>query len=208
MQIRTKFTKPPARRVPGNPSTPPRAWSRGFRAAAIHDRRPATRPKLRSPTAPPSLDLEASVVANRKRRLRRLLPRLLDARPPAVRRHEGLLRSRPGRSDQRARPHRRISAAQGHRFLAGSFSNAAGSRTYKLFIPSRHQGEPLPLVVMLHGCTQSPEDFAAGTRMNFLAEEQTCAWSPIPSSRAEPTSRNAGTGFAPATSSAAAANLR
>jgi hypothetical protein len=26
---------------------------------------------------------------------------------------------------------------------------------------------------MLHGCT-SPDDFAAGTRMNFLAEEQNC----------------------------------
>jgi poly(3-hydroxybutyrate) depolymerase len=29
-------------------------------------------------------------------------------------------------------------------------------------------------IASLHGCTQSPNDFAAGTRMNFLAEEQNC----------------------------------
>ena len=63
---------------------------------------------------------------------------------------------------------------EGTRFIAGTFSNAAGSRTYKLFIPSRCQEQRLPLIVMLHGCTQSPDDFAAGTRMNFLAEEQNC----------------------------------
>ncbi|WP_407116275.1 alpha/beta hydrolase family esterase [Bradyrhizobium sp. LMG 9283] len=63
---------------------------------------------------------------------------------------------------------------EGTQFIAGTFSNAAGSRTYKLFIPSRFQGQRLPLIVMLHGCTQSPDDFAAGTRMNFLAEEQNC----------------------------------
>jgi poly(hydroxyalkanoate) depolymerase family esterase len=63
---------------------------------------------------------------------------------------------------------------EGARFIEGIYSNPAGSRAYKLFIPSRYQGQPLPLVVMLHGCTQSPDDFAAGTRMNFVAEEQTC----------------------------------
>jgi poly(hydroxyalkanoate) depolymerase family esterase len=63
---------------------------------------------------------------------------------------------------------------EGARFIEGTYSNPAGSRAYRLFIPSRYQGQPLPLVVMLHGCTQSPEDFAAGTRMNFIAEEQTC----------------------------------
>lgn len=44
--------------------------------------------------------------------------------------------------------------------------------TYKLFIPSRAGAEPLPLLVMLHGCTQSPDDFAAGTRMNERAEAE------------------------------------
>jgi len=63
---------------------------------------------------------------------------------------------------------------EGARFIEGTYRNPAGSRAYRLFIPSRYQGQPLPLVVMLHGCTQSPDDFAAGTRMNFIAEEQTC----------------------------------
>jgi poly(hydroxyalkanoate) depolymerase family esterase len=60
---------------------------------------------------------------------------------------------------------------EGARFEERSFANQAGSRAYKLYVPSNYKGEPLPLVIMLHGCTQSPDDFAAGTRMNQIAEE-------------------------------------
>jgi poly(hydroxyalkanoate) depolymerase family esterase len=59
----------------------------------------------------------------------------------------------------------------GARFLDLAFTGEAGSRPYKLYIPASLGAGPVPLVVMLHGCTQSPEDFAAGTRMNALAEE-------------------------------------
>lgn len=57
--------------------------------------------------------------------------------------------------------------------LERRFGNHAGSRAYDLFVPSSHGGgSPLPLVVMLHGCSQTSRDFAIGTRMDELAEEQ------------------------------------
>ena len=61
---------------------------------------------------------------------------------------------------------------KGARFEEHSYANEAGSRRYKLFVPSSYCADKLPLVVMLHGCKQAPDDFAAGTRMNELAEQQ------------------------------------
>jgi poly(hydroxyalkanoate) depolymerase family esterase len=54
-------------------------------------------------------------------------------------------------------------------FIAGRYIGAAGARDYKLFIPPAAGPRALPLVVMLHGCTQNPDDFAAGTGMNDAA---------------------------------------
>ncbi|KQT84089.1 PHB depolymerase family esterase [Aurantimonas sp. Leaf443] len=61
--------------------------------------------------------------------------------------------------------------APGARFESLDHTGMAGTRAYRLYVPSTYREAPMPLVVMLHGCTQSPEDFAAGTRMNEVAEE-------------------------------------
>ena len=57
-------------------------------------------------------------------------------------------------------------------FISGTHTHATLTRRYKLYIPPGHAGKALPLVVMLHGCTQNPDDFAAGTGMNQRAQAQ------------------------------------
>jgi poly(hydroxyalkanoate) depolymerase family esterase len=64
--------------------------------------------------------------------------------------------------------------SQAGQFLAQSFTNPFGTRPYKLYVPHGYQGQKVPLIVMLHGCTQSPDDFAAGTGMNAAADAAVC----------------------------------
>ena len=57
-------------------------------------------------------------------------------------------------------------------FIAGVHHEAGAQRGYKLYVPPGRDGRPAPLVVMLHGCKQDPDDFAAGTAMNEAARER------------------------------------
>lgn len=60
---------------------------------------------------------------------------------------------------------------EGAEFRNLHYSDAAGGRRYRLYVPASRGAGLQGLVVMLHGCTQTPEDFAVGTGMNALAEE-------------------------------------
>jgi poly(hydroxyalkanoate) depolymerase family esterase len=71
----------------------------------------------------------------------------------------------------RIKPRKPLEIPDGAQYLSRSYVCAAGRRSYKLYVPGRQQVGRRPLLVMLHGGTQDADDFAAGTRMNALAEE-------------------------------------
>lgn len=64
-------------------------------------------------------------------------------------------------------------SANAEQWLGGSHAHQGRQLDYKLYIPPRAAGQTgqRPLILMLHGCTQSPDDFAIGTRMNVLARD-------------------------------------
>jgi poly(hydroxyalkanoate) depolymerase family esterase len=103
-------------------------------------------------------------------------PALRSEREPI----EGIFRvidPEPVRTAETPQPQPRPSLDAGAlegKFLAASYTNKAGTRAYKLYVPRGFHGQMLPLVVMLHGCKQNPDDFAIGTRMNQVADEQMC----------------------------------
>jgi poly(hydroxyalkanoate) depolymerase family esterase len=76
------------------------------------------------------------------------------------------------------RPAVNVDVPPGAQFLSQTHAGVHGARDYRLYVPARQPDGPMPLIVMLHGCTQSPEDFAVATGMNDLAEDAGClvAW--------------------------------
>jgi poly(hydroxyalkanoate) depolymerase family esterase len=87
------------------------------------------------------------------------------------RRKTGTLGSLPGMiATGRLKASQAPPIPEGAQFLTRSFSCVAGTRSYKFYIPASATDQPHGLVVMLHGCKQDPDDFAAGTNMNAVAE--------------------------------------
>ena len=134
-------------------------------------------PDASNAAVPPTIDLVPEVVdvtsaaySRPERAVRARLPDVLHRFLNRGTRSEFA----PGRGGLAEPSSTDVPQSESGQFLTKSFSNQAGTRAYKLYVPSHYRGQPLPLIVMLHGCTQSPDDFAAGTRMNLHAEEHNC----------------------------------
>jgi len=136
---------------------------------------------------PPNVSETAGVVEPPRQNARMASARLRDAtaeRRPAGRMRRPLgevlkllrradlpsfgLDSAPFAKSRKAPP---VPVPDGAAYLTRTFTCEAGSRDYKVYVPSHADGRTLPLIIMLHGCTQNPDDFAVGTGMNRLAEE-------------------------------------
>ncbi len=130
--------------------------------AAAPEAAPQPAPRGQRPRLDPDAEIVEPLAPPRPGRLRRPLREVLST-----------LRHGRGTVGLRPRPGPAVSAPaipDGARFEARSHAAPAGTRGYRLYVPAP-DGAPLRgLVLMLHGCTQTPEDFATGTGMNALAE--------------------------------------
>ena len=68
-------------------------------------------------------------------------------------------------------PAPKITIPTGATFKNATFTCPSGSRAYHTYVPASAKDGVTGVIVMLHGCTQNPTDFAAGTGMNALAEK-------------------------------------
>lgn len=74
---------------------------------------------------------------------------------------------------RRPAPPKASAVPGGGRWISARFTGPTGTRAYKVYIPvGLRKTTKVPLVVALHGCTQNADDFAAGTRLNELADRQ------------------------------------
>jgi poly(hydroxyalkanoate) depolymerase family esterase len=148
---------------------------------------PVESPQLIAPPPGPSGAADPLETAPQGGRTKNPPPRetAADLRPSGrLRRPLGevlnLLRQRAGRPGLRPgspmaptlRKAPSVPTPDGAAYLARTFAGEAGSRDYKVYVPSSARGRALPLIVMLHGCAQNPDDFVLGTGMNRLAEER------------------------------------
>jgi poly(hydroxyalkanoate) depolymerase family esterase len=101
-------------------------------------------------------------------------PAAKKARPVGTPLAETLRKIRAGGMPARGPLADPLPLPDGAQFLSLTYSGPQGSRDYRLYVPAKRPKGPMPLIVMLHGCTQTPEDFAIGTGMNALAEDNGC----------------------------------
>lgn len=91
--------------------------------------------------------------------------------------HKSAVKAKPAKPAASPKPpatsQSKVTTPRGATFKSGTCKSAYGTRAYKLYQPAvaSETKAPLPLIVMLHGCGQTPDDFARGTGMNTLAEE-------------------------------------
>jgi len=131
---------------------------------------PSAKPASSSapPAKPASSSAQPRAGTATTNRLRRPLGETIQALREG-RLRSGMFAPLPG-MEARATPGMRPPMPDGAQFLTRSFSCAAGTRSYKIYRPASAPDRPRGLVVMLHGCKQDPDDFAAGTNMNTVAE--------------------------------------